>query len=320
MQGIQEILNSPSYLRLQERIKARMAQYTPDYYRERLPELEQMGATDEMIMQSQIPLYDRIKQLQDCEGCTGYLHCKRPPGMEGLVYNIDLYNDHIVTTQSMCDKYHEYIAEKRWQRLQEFSGKASQDHEYTFDNFPDPPKRLNKEICAAFYEFANNYHPGDKTKGIYLWGRAGAYKTWLMLALVNRLEQRRIPVLFIRTDAIFRNFKGYLNRKEPIDPIIETYGSVQVLAIDEFAQESATDFTVEVMFEIINARYTNGLPTFYTSNYDPEKVYERAVRKHQLEEKVEAIRRRIMQGSRTAYMKSDDWRKRDVETIGGPLA
>ncbi len=319
MQGMQDILNSPTFQKLQERIKAQMAQYTPAYYREKLPELAGLEATDEAIMKSQIPLQERIKQLQDCEGCTGYRQCKRPQGMEGMIHSVSSYGDYLVTSQSMCEKYHEHIAEKRWAKLQEFSGKASQDGCYTFEGFPDRPKRQNKDICAAMYDFANHYQPGDKTKGIYLYGKAGVYKTHLMLALVNRLEERRIPTLFIRTDAIFRNFKGYLNRKEPIDPIIETYGSVQVLAIDEFAQESATEFTIEVMFEIINARYTNGLPTFYTSNYDPDKVYQKAIKKNNLEEKVEAIRRRIAQGSRLAHMIGDDWKSRDVEHIGRPI-
>ncbi|KEQ23414.1 AFG1/ZapE family ATPase [Paenibacillus tyrfis] len=325
MQGIQEALGNDILQKIKQRLSTVQTTYSPAYFREQLPELEDMGATDDMIAHSKIPLYERLKQLKECAGCTGYPSCKRPPGMEGTVIRLfpvlpDEENTtaaaYISSCHGTCNEYSHYLREQHWAKLQEFSGKAKQDSYYTFENFPIGPKRQNKDICTAFYDFANNYKPGDETKGIYLHGRAGTFKTWLMLAMVNRLEERRVPVLFIRTDSIFRNFKAYLSRKEEIGPIIERYASVEVLAIDEFAQESPTDFTVDIMFELLNARFTNGLPTFYTSNYAPDNVYMKVVKKLQLEEKVEAIHRRISQGARLAEMIGDSWKLRDVERIG----
>ncbi|WP_435924834.1 AFG1/ZapE family ATPase [Paenibacillus sp. DYY-L-2] len=317
MQSIKEaIADNPAW---QERLNAVMERYTPGYFREQLSELIELGATDEMIRRAALQLLERVKQAEECKGCTGYANCRRSPGKEGMIIRLEVASDpkgdYVNSLHGRCDPFRDYHQELRWQRLVSLSGKAASDKDFTFDNFPDAQKRRHKQLCAYIHRFAQEFAPGASDKGVYIYGPPGTAKTHLVLSMVNRLEERRVPVLFIRTDAIFRNMRGMLSKKESLDTLIEAYCTTPVLVIDEFGQEAGTEFTVDVMFEIVNARFTGNLPTFATSNYAPDQVYEKAMRKHRLEEKVEAIRSRLNQMMKHAHMDGEDGRKKDRETF-----
>ncbi|QUO43435.1 ATP-binding protein [Brevibacillus composti] len=314
MQSAEQIIGT-AFERLEERLAAVYSLYTPEYFRERIPELNELDATDEMIKAAAIQLMERAKQIEECRGCTDYMNCRRPPGQKGMTIHLAVQNGHINSLHSMCEPFHAYQQEQQWQRLLALSGKAVSDKNFTFDNFPDAQKRRHKKLCAYIHRFAQEFEPGANVKGVYIYGPPGTAKTHLVLAMVNRLEERRVPVLFIRTDAIFRNMRGMLSKKESLDTLIEAYCTTPVLVIDEFGQEAGTEFTVDVIFEIINARFTGNLPTFATSNYSPDQVYEKAMRKHRLEEKVEAIRSRLNQMMKHAFMDGEDGRKKDRETF-----
>ncbi|MBW5445845.1 cell division protein ZapE [Cohnella sp. CFH 77786] len=313
MQSIKEALEGNESL--QARLAEVMNRYTPDYFRERLPELAELGATDDQIRKASAQLLDRVRQAEQCQGCTDYAACRRPAGQEGMQIHLDIQSEHITSLHSMCEPFRAHHRELRWQRLLSLSGKAASDKDFTFDNFPDAQKRRHKQLCAYIHRFAQEFAPGASDKGVYIYGPPGTAKTHLVLSMVNRLEERRVPVLFIRTDAIFRNMRGMLSKKESLDTLIEAYCTTPVLVIDEFGQEAGTEFTVDVMFEIVNARFTGNLPTFATSNYAPDQVYEKAMRKHRLEEKVEAIRSRLNQMMKHAHMDGEDGRKKDRETF-----
>ncbi|PZM64835.1 AFG1/ZapE family ATPase [Paenibacillus dendritiformis] len=316
MQSIKEALaENPAW---RERLDAVMARYTPEYFREQLPELDELDVTDDMIRRDVLRLLERLKQLEECRGCTGYANCCRTAGKEGMVVSLAVVSDaqgnrHLDALHGMCDPYRDYHQELRWRRLVSLSGKAASDKGYTFDTYPEAQKRQHKKLCAYIYAFAQEHKPGDDGKGVFVYGPPGTGKTHLLLAMVNVLEERRVPVLFVRTDAVFRHMRGMLSRKESLDILIETYCTVQVLVIDEFAQEAGTDFTIDVMFEVVNARFAAGLPTFFTSNYAPDNVYEKAARKYGLEDKVQAIRSRLNQMVKHAHLTGEDGRKKDRE-------
>lgn len=300
------IEQSPS---LSARLNESLERYPPDYFRERLPELAEMDVNDKEIRIASVQLYEILRQREQCQGCTGFHQCKRPEGQKGLVLKLGMVNEHLHSAVADCPMMEAHYREERWQRVMQLSGKALSDRDFTFASFPEEQKLNHYDLCDYIFSFAKSYKPGASMDGVYIFGPPGVAKTHLLLAMVNRLEDRRIPVLFIRTDAVFRNMRGMLSRKESLDSLIEAYCTAPVLVIDEFGQEGATDFTVDVMFEILNARFTAKLPTFMTSNYDPDTVYAKAAKKFDLGEKVEAIRSRLYQMTRHAKMTGRDGRR-----------
>ncbi|EES74616.1 primosomal protein DnaI domain protein [Paenibacillus sp. oral taxon 786 str. D14] len=287
----------------------------PGYFRHHITELDEHDVSDEVITSSALVLREFIKDRETCAACPGYENCPKD-AFVGYMQRLDFSSPRYIGVKiEPCPSFLSYQEEQRWQKLLQLSGKAASDKDFTFENYPDIQKQRHKKLCAYIYKFATTYEPGSDQSGVYIYGSPGTGKTHLVLAMVNRLEQRRIPVLFIRTDAIFRNMRGMLSRKESLDHLIEAYCTVQVLVIDEFAQEAGTEFTIDVMFEIINARFTSKLPTFFTSNYKPSEAYAKAMRKHGLEEKVEAIRSRLDKMAKHAQMTGEDGRKKDREIL-----
>ncbi|MED1851856.1 ATP-binding protein [Brevibacillus borstelensis] len=291
--------------------------YTPEFFREQLPELQELEATDEMITHAGVTLLETIKQRKACQDCQGYQKCTRPEGMKGLWHHLEVYRGHLTAKVTDCDAYEDHVKEVRWRKLQEFSGKAATDAEFTFDNYPLEQQRNAPELFRTARDFAEQFTPGSERQGLYIFGNPGVGKTHLALAVVNRLEERRIPTLFIRAESIFDKFRSMLEKKEDIEPILEQYCRVPVLVIDEFAQETPpTEFTVGKVFRMINTRFIEGLPTLFTSNYAPTEVYSNAPPKAR--EKVEAIRSRLIKMNKHAHLQGKDGRKLGITFLDAP--
>lgn len=332
MQQAELLSMSDGLSEIRKKLAQRVSLYTPDYFRERIPELNELEATDDMI-RGFAPLIDIIGQQKTCTGCRGYAECGRPEGMRGFWHRltIDRREDtgYLGTYLVQCDPYKEYIKEMQWKRLQEFSGKASTDSEFTFDNYPDEQRRNSPQTFQAALDFANGFEPPKEgeaipqayRQGLYLFGPPGVGKTHLVLAVCNRLEERRVPVLFVRAESIFDKLRGMLEQKQDIEPILEEYCRVPVLIIDELAQETPpTEFTIGKVFRIINTRFIEGLPTLFTSNYAPTEVYRNVPARiaAAAAEKIEATRSRLIKMNKHAHLQGRDGRKIGITFLDAP--
>lgn len=56
---------------------------------------------------------------------------------------------------------------------------------------------------------------------------------------------------------------------------VETVESIRLLLLDDLAAERASDWTGEVLYRLIDARYARNLPTIITTNATPANVVER---------------------------------------------
>jgi primosomal protein DnaI len=87
---------------------------------------------------------------------------------------------------------------------------------------------------------------------------------------------------------------------------------VPVLAIDEFAQERANEFTLDKVFRIINYRFSNKLPTLFTSNYEPPIVYRTF---NDQTKTVDAMISRIIQMTKIGRLTGPDARLQHMEIL-----
>lgn len=332
MQNAELFSISDSLLEIKRRMADRFRVPSPEYFREHIPELRELGATDDMI--SRCPsLIDILRQQKSCNGCQGFHQCTRPEGMKGFWHKlmVDQRDERSYLDASLvqCDPFKAHIKEIEWRKLQEFSGKASTDVEFTFENYPAEQRENYPQTFQEALDFANRFElpeegepiPSEFRKGLYLFGLPGVAKTHLVLAICNRLEERRVPVLFVRAESIFDKLRGMLDQKQDIEPILEQYCRVPVLIIDELAQETPpSEFTIGKVFRIINTRFIEGLPTFFTSNYAPTEVYRNASAKVQAgaSEKIEATRSRLIKMSKHSHLQGRDGRKIGITFLDAP--
>ncbi|PWK06295.1 AFG1/ZapE family ATPase [Tumebacillus permanentifrigoris] len=305
-------------------------QYTPEFFRDQVPQLRSMEVSEGAIQRGAILLLDQIKQERVCGACKGYEQCGKEGDAQGLYDYLEVYNDQLTIRTTHCPQYHNFVERRQIDSLNEYAQKSAADKRFRFDNFPSEQARKFPELYAAALEFADCYNPGrqelqrgidlggrgqtaaDPFKGLYIFGPPGVGKTHIMLAICNRLDERKIPNIFVHADNIFDKLRTSIGAGKDMETIIEKYCTVPVLAIDEFAQERANEFTLDKMFRIINYRFSNNLPTLFTSNYEPPVVYQTF---REQTRTVDALISRIIQMTRIGRLAGRDYRLTQMDIL-----
>lgn len=215
-----------------------------------------------------------------CEACTGYLNCPKDEDAKGHQYSIGLTESMLIEQVTKCQPYNEYIAAQQEQRLRNFSGLNDGHRRMLFDNFPDEQKRANRDLCLSAYQFANEYVPRSDMKGLYIYGDTGTAKTHLACAILNRLIERKMKVLYVQAEKTFaalsdlyfrENRDGLPTRSE----ILDKYISADVLVIDELGHENVNESSIWALYSILNGREPERKPVIITSNFSPIELTER---------------------------------------------
>ncbi len=100
-------------------------------------------------------------------------------------------------------------------------------------------------------------------KGVYLQGEVGRGKTLIACAIFNNyLGQGTLK--FVVVDDLIRKIKEAFNKDTEFN--IEIYMKADLLILDDLGAERTTEFVEGEIYNIINYRYNNKLPTIITSN------------------------------------------------------
>jgi len=173
------------------------------------------------------------------------------------------------------------IAENARKRLYELSNLARLSH-LTFENFNrsgnpkaefvSPQEAANlHDAYDASEEFAN------KLEGwLLLEGSYGCGKTHLAAAIANAMVQRGIPTLFITVPDLLDSLRfSFSDPETTFEARFEDIRNADLLVMDDFGTQNATPWAQEKLFQIINYRYINKLPTVITTNLILDEIESR---------------------------------------------
>jgi DNA replication protein DnaC len=117
-------------------------------------------------------------------------------------------------------------------------------------------------------------------QGVFIHGPVGTGKTHLGVALVKAAvenavrAQRRATLLVTSAPALLSEIRSSFRDGSALseDDLIRRYASVEFLLVDDLGVERGTDFAVQVLYLIIDARYTAMRRTVFTSNLNVEEI------------------------------------------------
>ena len=173
------------------------------------------------------------------------------------------------------------IAQNARQRLYEMSNLERLSH-LKFDNFntsgnpkaefvsPQEVANLH-DILDAAEKFAK------ELKGwLLLEGSYGCGKTHLAAAIANDAVHRGVPTLFITVPDLLDSLRfAYNDPETTFEARFEDIRGADLLVMDDFGTQNATPWAQEKLFQIINYRYINKLPTVITTNLILDEIESR---------------------------------------------
>ena len=111
---------------------------------------------------------------------------------------------------------------------------------------------------------------------LILQGNYGCGKTHLAAAIANQAASLGIASLFITVPDLLDSLRySYSDQTVTFEERFEEIRRAQLLILDDFGTQNATEWAEEKLFQIINYRYINKLPLVITTNLDMRDVDER---------------------------------------------
>ncbi len=104
-------------------------------------------------------------------------------------------------------------------------------------------------------------------------GGYGCGKTHLAAAIANFAAGHGVPTLFLTAPDLLDNLRYTFSDPDvTFEERFEDIRQIGLLVLDDFGAQSATPWAQEKLFQILNYRYINRLPTVITTNYNINEI------------------------------------------------
>lgn len=137
-------------------------------------------------------------------------------------------------------------------------------------------ERSQREAYDAAAVFGAQVMQKKTPRSLYVVGDIGAGKTYLCSCLCTDLVRKGVKVLWRNMSDVLREIRGCFDRRDVSEvEVIRGFVKPWVLVLDDLGKERPTEWAVEQLFSIVNARYDEGKPTIVTTNYNSEELARR---------------------------------------------
>ena len=203
--------------------------------------------------------------------------------------------------------------ELRKQKIESILGKSGIKKRYlsrTIDSFSVTAE--NKRSFEVATDYIKNFREYfTQGKGLYLEGPCGTGKTHLAIAIALAIINTGVPVICKTSIDILGDIKRCYERNSEVteEEVLEAYKTVDLLIIDDLGKEQTTEWSVPVLYSILNERYEALLPTIITTNYNTSALAEKLSAKGDTETAT-AIISRFVESSKRVTMAWADYRRK----------
>ena len=149
------------------------------------------------------------------------------------------------------------------QRIARVKANGLQDaslRQFTFAN----DTGINPEIQKA-HSYVEHWSEMKATAtGLLLWGNVGTGKSFFAGCIANALLDQGVPVLMTNFSRILNALTGMFS--DDRNKYIDSLNHYSLLIIDDLGMERGTEYALEQVFNVIDARLRSNLPLIVTTN------------------------------------------------------
>jgi len=232
---------------------------------------------NESAIRSGLPrLYQFAKEYDSCSNCPGLANC--PNDLTGHYTRLTVLesNEHLQICEHKvaCKKLLAKQSEDQFRRrirsfyVDESSFVVSD----SLKEMKDFDKERAKAVMQVTKYIADTQRSGIQPKGMYLFGDFGTGKTYLMCHMLKELAKLGYNGVIMYMPEFMEDLKSMFQEPQKLKETIDMMKETDYLIFDDIGAENMNPWLRDhVMGSILNYRM-NRKPTFYTSNYDLDRL------------------------------------------------
>lgn len=163
---------------------------------------------------------------------------------------------------------------KRYQQMQEKAGVSPRNAGMRFKNYQTNTDD-QKHVYDTCHSYAKRIFDGEQVESLIITGKVGTGKTMIATCMINALYKSK-RVRIVKLADMLRIIKGSYHKDADYteSDAIERYSKFDLLILDEVGASRETDNDKLLIFDVIDGRYQNMLPTVIISNLNIDGIKE----------------------------------------------
>lgn len=146
---------------------------------------------------------------------------------------------------------------------------------FSFDYYSDSELETMRHIYDALTTFADNFSGTDDPSWL-LMGNTGLGKTHMTSSVAMEVIRKGFDVVYMTAGSLFSVFERQRFGEGRIgDGTDDQFYETDLLIIDDLGTETANQFTLSCLYNIINNRMINGKSTIINTNLNREDIRKR---------------------------------------------